>query len=132
MEPLLFSPRKRPSEDASKLALKAEKRQAVRDKDISIQIQQVEDKPKNDSSPKNNSLIQEASQIEDRVLFEKLRLSETLVNTCKEMGMRKSTPVQTACIPAILDGRHVIAISQTGSGKTAAYALPILEVSVII
>lgn len=42
-------------------------------------------------------------------------------------GYTKPTPVQMAAIPAILQKRNVIAIAPTGSGKTAAYGLPILE-----
>lgn len=41
--------------------------------------------------------------------------------------MRKPTPVQTHCIPKILSGRDVLGLAQTGSGKTAAFALPILN-----
>lgn len=41
--------------------------------------------------------------------------------------MRKPTPVQTHCIPKILAGRDVLGLAQTGSGKTAAFALPILH-----
>ncbi len=43
------------------------------------------------------------------------------------MGFRKPTPIQQACIPAILSGRSVIGCAETGSGKTAAFALPILQ-----
>ncbi|KAI6705335.1 hypothetical protein NL676_008297 [Syzygium grande] len=49
------------------------------------------------------------------------------VQTCKELGMRKPTPVQAHCIPQILAGRDVLGLAQTGSGKTAAFALPILH-----
>ena len=43
------------------------------------------------------------------------------------MGMRSPTPVQRACIGAVIAGRDVIASAPTGSGKTAAFALPILQ-----
>eukprot|EP00271_Cylindrocystis_brebissonii_P010197 TRINITY_DN26313_c0_g1_i1.p1 TRINITY_DN26313_c0_g1~~TRINITY_DN26313_c0_g1_i1.p1 ORF type:complete len:639 (-),score=108.97 TRINITY_DN26313_c0_g1_i1:613-2529(-) len=59
--------------------------------------------------------------------FEDLGLSEELCSLCQQLGMRTPTPVQQACIPAILSGRNVVGIAQTGSGKTAAFALPILE-----
>ncbi|CDY52844.1 BnaA09g56360D [Brassica napus] len=59
--------------------------------------------------------------------FESLGLSEWASETCKELGMRKPTPVQTHCIPKILSGRDVLGLAQTGSGKTAAFALPILN-----
>lgn len=41
--------------------------------------------------------------------------------------MRKPTAVQAHCIPKILEGRDVLGLAQTGSGKTAAFALPILQ-----
>lgn len=43
------------------------------------------------------------------------------------MSFRKPTPIQQACIPAILEGRNVMGCAETGSGKTAAFALPILQ-----
>uniref|UniRef100_A0A2N9GV99 RNA helicase 36 n=1 Tax=Fagus sylvatica TaxID=28930 RepID=A0A2N9GV99_FAGSY len=59
--------------------------------------------------------------------FADLSLAEWAVQTCKELGMRKPTPVQTHCIPKILAGCDVLGLAQTGSGKTAAFALPILH-----
>ncbi|KAL0699561.1 hypothetical protein Bca4012_055683 [Brassica carinata] len=59
--------------------------------------------------------------------FESLGLSEWASETCKELGMRRPTPVQTHCVPKILAGRDVLGLAQTGSGKTAAFALPILS-----
>ncbi|CAH2037388.1 unnamed protein product [Thlaspi arvense] len=59
--------------------------------------------------------------------FEELGLAEWAIETCKELGMRKPTPVQTHCVPKILAGRDVLGLAQTGSGKTAAFALPILH-----
>ena len=43
------------------------------------------------------------------------------------MSFRKPMPIQQACIPAILEGRNVMGCAETGSGKTAAFALPILQ-----
>lgn len=43
------------------------------------------------------------------------------------MSFRRPTPIQQACIPAILEGRNVMGCAETGSGKTAAFALPILQ-----
>ncbi|TXG71327.1 hypothetical protein EZV62_006262 [Acer yangbiense] len=50
-----------------------------------------------------------------------------LQETCKELGMKRPTAVQSHCIPKILEGRDVLGLAQTGSGKTAAFALPILQ-----
>ncbi|KAL2653879.1 hypothetical protein R1flu_022007 [Riccia fluitans] len=59
--------------------------------------------------------------------FEDLGLSTWLLLTCKELGMVRPTPVQQGCIPQILNGKDVFGMAQTGSGKTAAFALPILQ-----
>ncbi|KAK6123885.1 hypothetical protein DH2020_042376 [Rehmannia glutinosa] len=61
------------------------------------------------------------------VTFSDLGLAEWAVNTCKELGMKRPTPVQHHCIPKILSGQDVMGLAQTGSGKTAAFALPILH-----
>lgn len=59
--------------------------------------------------------------------FEDLGVADWLVSTCKEMGMKTPTPVQQACVPQILAGKDCLGVAQTGSGKTAAFALPILQ-----
>ncbi|CAI5532802.1 unnamed protein product [Closterium sp. Naga37s-1] len=59
--------------------------------------------------------------------FADLALAPWLVATCHEMGLRHPTPVQCACIPPVVAGSNVIGVAQTGSGKTAAFALPILQ-----
>ncbi|KAK2972040.1 hypothetical protein RJ640_005060 [Escallonia rubra] len=59
--------------------------------------------------------------------FSQLGLSEWAAHTCKELGMKTPTPVQHHCIPRILAGQDVLGLAQTGSGKTAAFALPILH-----
>lgn len=60
--------------------------------------------------------------------FEKLGLVSKLLNTVSELGYTKATPVQKKVIPLVLDGKDVMATAQTGTGKTAAYALPILQI----
>jgi ATP-dependent RNA helicase RhlE len=59
--------------------------------------------------------------------FASLGLSEPLLRAIAELSYETPTPVQRAAIPAILEGRDVWASAQTGSGKTAAFVLPILE-----
>lgn len=59
--------------------------------------------------------------------FENLALSPSLVQVVRELGFDQPTPIQKQSIPLILQGNDVIAQSETGSGKTAAFSLPILE-----
>ncbi len=59
--------------------------------------------------------------------FENLGLSADLLDTVAREGYVEATPVQQAAIPLVLAGRDVLAAAQTGTGKTAAFALPILE-----
>ena len=59
--------------------------------------------------------------------FASLGLSEFLVRALDEQGYEQPTPIQDKAIPAILNGGDVVAAAQTGSGKTAGFALPILE-----
>src|SRR6187431_136361 len=59
--------------------------------------------------------------------FSKLGLSSAMVDGVKAMGYVDPTPIQLRAIPLILAGRDVIGSAQTGTGKTAAFALPILS-----
>ncbi len=59
--------------------------------------------------------------------FSQLNLDPKLVQTVAELGYSTPTDIQAQVIPLMLDGKDVIAQSQTGSGKTAAFALPILQ-----
>ena len=59
--------------------------------------------------------------------FDDLGLSADLLATVAREGYTEPTPVQGAAIPLVLAGRDVIAAAQTGTGKTAAFVLPILE-----
>ncbi|GHD64412.1 DEAD/DEAH box helicase [Jeongeupia chitinilytica] len=59
--------------------------------------------------------------------FARLGLSPALVHAVREHGFTAPTPVQAAAIPPILQGRDVRAQAQTGSGKTAAFVLPLLQ-----
>ena len=59
--------------------------------------------------------------------FATFGLSEPLVRALKEKGYTEPTPIQQQAIPVVLSGRDVLAGAQTGTGKTAGFCLPILE-----
>jgi ATP-independent RNA helicase DbpA len=59
--------------------------------------------------------------------FAALSLSPPLLQVLEELDFRSLTPIQAQCIPLLLQSRDVIGQAQTGSGKTAAFALPILQ-----
>jgi ATP-dependent RNA helicase RhlE len=59
--------------------------------------------------------------------FDSLGLAEPLLRAVRDLGYEKPTPVQEQAIPLVLAGRDLMAGAQTGTGKTAAFALPILE-----
>ena len=59
--------------------------------------------------------------------FDELELDYDLLDAIDEMGFQQMTPVQEQTIPIILEGHDIIGCAQTGTGKTAAYALPLLS-----
>lgn len=59
--------------------------------------------------------------------FEKLGLIPQILSALGDLGYTKPTPVQAKVIPLVLEGKDVVATAQTGTGKTAAYALPLLQ-----
>ena len=61
--------------------------------------------------------------------FAELGLDEHILNGIKNLGFTTPTPVQEQAIPQVLDGRDVVAIAQTGTGKTAAFTLPTLQLT---
>ena len=63
-----------------------------------------------------------------RALFSDLGLSEPVLQAIEEMGYRHPTPIQEQAIPYVLMGRDVLGTAQTGTGKTAGFTLPMLEI----
>ena len=59
--------------------------------------------------------------------FKQFKLNDELISAVTELGYEEATPVQTASIPILLEGDDLIAQAQTGTGKTAAFALPALS-----
>lgn len=59
--------------------------------------------------------------------FESLGLSQNIIHSVKKMGYLKPFPIQEQAVPVILQGKDLMGIAQTGSGKTACFVMPILE-----
>ncbi|AJD29697.1 MULTISPECIES: DEAD/DEAH box helicase [Clostridium] len=61
------------------------------------------------------------------MLFENLEIIKPIQKALKEEGYKKTTPIQEKSIPYILDGKDLVGCAQTGTGKTAAFAVPVLQ-----
>jgi len=59
--------------------------------------------------------------------FESTGLSKPIQTTLQELGYETATPIQTQAIPPIMEGKDVVGLAQTGTGKTAAFTLPLLH-----
>ena len=59
--------------------------------------------------------------------FDELDLDPDILDAIEYMGFRETTPIQEKAIPVILGGNDLIACAQTGTGKTAAYLLPVMN-----
>jgi ATP-dependent RNA helicase DeaD len=65
-------------------------------------------------------------QAEATTTFKDLNLPESIVQVVSELGYETPSPIQAQCIPHLLNGEDVLGLAQTGTGKTAAFALPLL------
>ena len=64
---------------------------------------------------------------ENHLLFNELELNQHLLHALKEAGYTKATPIQEDAIPHLMNNKDLLGCAQTGTGKTAAFALPILQ-----
>lgn len=62
-----------------------------------------------------------------KTTFEELNLSANLKHSVRDLGFTSPTPIQAEAIPALLGGRDIIGQARTGTGKTAAFAIPVIE-----
>ena len=66
-------------------------------------------------------------QTEQSITFEELGLAPEILEAVRDAGYERPTPIQAEAIPLALQGRDLIGLAQTGTGKTAAFTLPILD-----
>jgi len=101
-------------------------------------MKSVKEKTKKTSSSKSSKSSKSEKKYTERAVakdgttfsaqcFSDLHLSRPLCRACEKLGYATPTPIQAAIIPIALTGRDVCGRAQTGSGKTAAFALPLLE-----
>ena len=66
-------------------------------------------------------------EAEEEVTFASIGIVAPLCEACAALGWTNPTPIQREALPPALEGRDIIGIAETGSGKTAAFALPVLQ-----
>ena len=59
--------------------------------------------------------------------FDEMELQEPILRAVKEMGFEEMTPIQAEAIPVVMEGKDIIGQAQTGTGKTAAFGIPLLQ-----
>ncbi|OJJ83904.1 DEAD/DEAH box helicase [Aspergillus glaucus CBS 516.65] len=84
-------------------------------------------KPPNNNPEPLDSPIQHTPSTTNTPNFHDLGISNPLCTECTSHGYKTPTPIQTQCIPLALSGRDMISLAETGSGRTAAFVLPILK-----
>ena len=63
----------------------------------------------------------------EKLRFDEVNLSEEIQRAVSDMGFEEMSPIQSSAIPILMDGKDIIGQAQTGTGKTAAFGIPIIE-----
>lgn len=87
----------------------------------------VKEKKKKKKGQAAGGFFEDASEYDKSLSFQDMNLSRPLLKAITAMGFKQPTPIQKACIPVGLLGKDICACAATGTGKTAAFALPVLE-----
>lgn len=87
----------------------------------------VKEKKKKKKGQESGGFFEDASEYDKSLTFQDMNLSRPLLKAITAMGFKQPTPIQKACIPVGLLGKDICACAATGTGKTAAFALPVLE-----
>ncbi|ABX09016.1 DEAD/DEAH box helicase [Prochlorococcus marinus] len=93
-------------------------------KELSLESESVSEVASKDQSKLS---INENPEVHKSLGFEGFGFSDDLINTLESKGYKDPTPIQKAAFPELMLGRDLLGQAQTGTGKTAAFALPILE-----
>ncbi len=90
-----------------------------------IEVTRLEEVVQSKISKKNKPL--QYNQIDSGLKFADLDLDSKILQAVRDSGYEAPTPIQAQAIPIILNGKDILGCAQTGTGKTAAFALPILQ-----
>lgn len=117
--------KKRPQEDtlSSEPKVKRSKSEMTSDEED----EEAEEDEKADEDANKTSEQVSAPSDEKPKTFSELGIIDALAEACTALGYKYPTPIQRESIPLALQGRDLIGLAETGSGKTAAFALPILQ-----
>ena len=63
----------------------------------------------------------------EKILFEELAISDEIKRAIKDMGFEEATPVQSQSIGPMMEGHDIVAQAPTGTGKTCAFGIPVIE-----
>ena len=74
----------------------------------------------------NNDSMRVHYRMEKSLRFEEFEIDERILRAVEDMGFEEASPIQAQAIPELLEGKDVVGQAQTGTGKTAAYSIPLL------
>ncbi|KAF4522524.1 hypothetical protein B566_EDAN009971 [Ephemera danica] len=81
----------------------------------------------NEDDVRNEAATEKAASNEDAASFQELGVVDVLCEACEQLKWKAPSSIQKVAIPVALEGRDVIGLAETGSGKTGAFAIPILQ-----
>ncbi|NWI39277.1 DDX27 helicase, partial [Picathartes gymnocephalus] len=121
--------KKKECEDCSRDEEDVESEYSLDDESIFTKADKVKvkEKKKSKKGEEAESFFEDASQYDDKLSFQDMNLSRPLLKAITALGFKQPTPIQKACIPVGLLGKDICACAATGTGKTAAFILPVLE-----
>lgn len=85
------------------------------------------EKSKTDNMTNDVNEVKSTEAVSDAVRYEDAPIDERIIRAVQEMGFEVMTPIQQQAIPALLEGRDVLGQAQTGTGKTAAFGIPMIQ-----
>ncbi|KAG9694371.1 putative ATP-dependent rRNA helicase rrp3, partial [Aureobasidium melanogenum] len=119
---------KEPVENLAKKAVKKAASEEVKEKkDKKDRKRKAQEEDEEDQSDDVPAPADDEDDAKAPKSFRDLGIIDALAESCEAMNFTKPTPIQAESIPLALQGRDIIGLAETGSGKTAAFALPILQ-----